>query len=122
MDAEESRHGQQWREAMDILRDLWRISADWTETDPLAEMARDAAVALSARIAVADEEEDPEDIARALDEANGKLARLESLLILARDLGQAGGDDLDPVVVRLDALGDELRERYRRLNRPFRDR
>ncbi len=122
MDAEESRHGPQWREAMAILRDLWKMSADWTETDPLAEMARDAAVALSARIAAADEEEDPEDIARALDEANGKLARLESLLILARDLGQAGGDDLDPIVERLDALSDALRERYRRLSGPFGDR
>ena len=59
MEAHEDRHGPQWREAMVILRDLWTISAEWTEIHPLAEMARDAAVVLSARIAVADEEEAP---------------------------------------------------------------
>lgn len=107
---------------MDIPREPWKLSAGRTETDPLAAMARDAAVAWSARIAVADEEEDPAGIGRALDEANGKLARLESLPILARDLGQAGGGDPDPIVDRLDALSDELRERNRRLNRPFGDR
>lgn len=107
---------------MAILRDFRVLSADWTESHPPGEMARDAAVARSARIAVAYEEEDPEDIARALDEANGKLARLESLPIHARDLGQAGGDDLDPFMERLDALGDALRERYRRLTGPFGDR
>ncbi len=78
-----------WQKAMQIVRDVYRVSADWPKEEQygLTNQLRRAAVSVPANIAEGQGRTGTREFAHHLSIANGSLHETETLLLIAVDLG-----------------------------------
>jgi four helix bundle protein len=92
-----------WRKGMDLARLAYVIAARLPpEDEPLAADLRDSALGVPVRIAAGHWSDQLRRYIRAVDAANGRIARVECLLDLGESLGLMAPDD--PEVVKARAL------------------
>ena len=86
-----------WRACVTLTTEIYRATAAWlaTETYGLTSQLRRAAISAGANIAEGSAKRSAAEFARYLDVANGSLSEVEHLLIVAREIGIAGGDECD---------------------------
>ena len=108
-----------WQESRLLVSALYRATNDFpgTETYGLIAQTRRAAVAIPANIAEGSGRGSQTDYARFVGYAIGSACELETLLILAEDLGFIDGDrnaQLLAHVVRVRQMAVRFRQRLRR--------
>ena len=90
-----------WRKAMELARLAYELAARVPVDDqPFAEALRASALALPVRIAAGHWSDQLRRYIRAIDAANGKVARVECLLAIGEALGLLRADDPDVVKAR----------------------
>ena len=96
-----------WRKAMDLARLAYLIAARLGPDDgPLADELRESALAIPVRIAAGHWSDQLRRYIRAIDAANGKVARVECLLEIGEALHLLEPDD--PEVVKARELCTEI--------------
>jgi four helix bundle protein len=90
-----------WRKAMELARLAYDLAARLPPDDePLAEELRESALGIPVRIAAGHWSDQLRRYLRAVDAANGKVARVECLLDVGEALGLLRADDPDVVKAR----------------------
>ena len=90
-----------WRKAMELARITYHIAMRLPEDDqPLAEDLRESALAIPVRIAAGHWSDQLRRYHRAIDAANGKVARVECLLDIGEALGLLAADDAEVMKAR----------------------
>jgi four helix bundle protein len=96
-----------WRKGMDLARIAYSLAARLPRDDePLAEDLRESALAVPVRIAAGHWSDQLRRYIRAVDAANGKVARVECLLDIGESLELLRPDD--PEVVKARELCAEI--------------
>ena len=96
-----------WRKAMDLARLAYLLAARLPPDDePLAADLRESALGIPVRIAAGHWSDQLRRYIRAVDAANGKVARVECLLHIGESLGLLAPDD--PEVVKARELCAEI--------------
>ena len=90
-----------WRKAMELARITYTLAMRLPDDDqPLAEDLRESALAIPVRIAAGHWSDQLRRYRRAIDAANGKIARVECLLEIGETLGLFTADDADVMKAR----------------------
>ena len=96
-----------WRKAMDLARVAYELAARLPpDEEPLAAALRASALALPVRIAAGHWSDQLRRYIRAIDAANGKVARVECLLDIGEALGLLRAED--PEVIKARELCAEI--------------
>jgi four helix bundle protein len=99
-----------WRKAYELCLDLYKCSESWPRSEiyGLTSQARRAAVSVSANIAEGYDRSARKEYAHFLSIARGSLAELETLLLLAKDLGYLAPTDAKRLMGLQQATGKLL--------------
>lgn len=105
-----------WQRSHALVLDVYRLSTSFPtdERFGVTSQIRRCAVSVPSNIAEGSKRAHARDYARFLNIAEGSAAELDYLLILARDLGYATGDDVQRTRAEIDEIArmlHRLRER-----------
>ena len=91
-----------WQKAMDLVEQVYRVSKSWPREEQygLTNQARRAAVSVPANIAEGQGRTGNRELAHHLSIAQGSLAELETLLLIAQGLDYLDAADCDPLLAR----------------------
>ena len=108
-----------WRLAMDLVEGVYRITREFPKTEEyrLTSQLVRAAVSVPANIAEGNARSSRKDYARFVSIARGSLAETETLLMLARRIGLARPERIDPLLSEADRVGRMLNGLHRSLEK-----
>ena len=107
-----------WQKAMSLVECVYRKTASWPadERFGLASQIRRAVVSVPANIAEGSGRSGPAELRRFLSVAHGSLCELETLLIVAGDIGLIAGDVQAALLADASEVGRLLRGFIRSLD------
>jgi len=96
-----------WQKAMDLVRTIYRQTAEFPEHElyGLARQLRRAAVSVPSNLAEGANRNSRGEFHQFVGTARGSLAEMETQVVIARDLGYMPPRDAEGVLVRIEELG-----------------
>lgn len=106
-----------WRLAMDLAEAVYRLARAFPKAEEyrLTSQLLRAAASVPANIAEGNARSSRRDYARFVSIARGSLAETETLLMLARRIGLAGADAIDPTLGEAGRVGRMLNRLHQSL-------
>jgi four helix bundle protein len=106
-----------WRKGVQLVSDIYRETAGWPpdERFGITSQARRAAMSIPANIAEGQGRFGKAELRRHLFIAHGSLCELETLLVVANDIGLLPGERHDRLMAQTDEVGRIMRGLLRSL-------
>jgi four helix bundle protein len=106
-----------WQLAMDLSEAVYRLAGGFPKSEEyrLTSQLLRAVVSVPANLAEGNARSTRKDYARFVSIARGSLAETETLLLLARRVGLAAAEEIDPVLSEADRVGRMLNGLHRSL-------
>ncbi len=100
-----------WRFAIELVRDIYRLTASYPQSElyGLIGQSRRAGVSIAANISEGHARESTKEFLHFISISLGSVAELETLLLVAQQLDYADTADVDLLLAQTDRIGKMLR-------------